>query len=107
MASEAQKRASARYDAGNTTSVRLKLNINTDTDIIEQLERVGNKNGYIKELIRKDIEQHKAPTIEKSKQLGTWEPYEEKNAFKCSKCGAPTYDNTREICALCGDRKKI
>lgn len=55
MASEAQKRASARYDAGNTTSVRLKLNINTDMDIIEKLDTVNNKNGYIKKLIREDI----------------------------------------------------
>ena len=51
--------ASAKYDAANTTSVRLKMNINTELDIIERLEEVGNKNGYIKQLIREDIERNK------------------------------------------------
>jgi hypothetical protein len=55
MATESQRRATAKYDAANTTSVRLKLNINTEMDIIERLEEVGNKNGYIKQLIREDI----------------------------------------------------
>ena len=57
MATEAQKKASARYDANNTVRINLKLNLNTDMDILEKLEGVANKNGYIKELIRKDIEQ--------------------------------------------------
>lgn len=57
MTTEAQKKASARYDANNTVRVNLKLNLNTDMDILEKLEGVANKNGYIKELIRKDIEQ--------------------------------------------------
>lgn len=55
MATEAQRKATARYDAANTTSIRLKMNINTEMDIIERLEEVGNKNGYIKQLIRDDI----------------------------------------------------
>lgn len=55
MATESQRRASAKYDAANTVSVRLKMNINTEMDIIERLEEVGNKNGYIKQLIRDDI----------------------------------------------------
>lgn len=59
MATESQRRASAKYDAANTTSVRLKMNINTEMDIIERLEEVGNKNGYIKQLIREDIERKK------------------------------------------------
>lgn len=59
MATESQRRASAKYDAANTTSIRLKMNINTEMDIIERLEEVGNKNGYIKQLIREDIERNK------------------------------------------------
>ena len=55
MVTESQRRASAKYDAANTTSIRLKLNINTEMDIIERLEEVGNKSGYIKQLIRDDI----------------------------------------------------
>lgn len=59
MATESQRRATAKYDAANTTSVRLKMNINTEMDIIERLEEVGNKNGYIKQLIREDIKRNK------------------------------------------------
>ncbi len=50
-----QSKASMKYDASNTKQIRLKLNLKTDADILEQLEKVGNKQGYIKELIRKDI----------------------------------------------------
>lgn len=51
----AEKRAKAKYDENNTIQVKLKLNLNTDKDVIEALERSGNKQGYIKELIRKDL----------------------------------------------------
>ncbi len=45
----------ARYDRENTTRVVLKLNNKTDADILEKLQQVDNKQGYIKELIRKDL----------------------------------------------------
>ena len=51
----AEKRAKAKYDENNTVQVKLKLNLKTDADILEALERSGNKQGYIKELIRKDL----------------------------------------------------
>lgn len=44
-----------KYDAVNTRVVKLKLNRNTDKDILEKLESTGNMQGYIKELIRKDL----------------------------------------------------
>lgn len=47
--------AQAKYDAANTKQIRLKLNTKTDADILKRLESVDNKQGYIKELIRKDI----------------------------------------------------
>lgn len=53
-ASESLKRAVAKYDRENTKQILLKLNINTDSDILEFLEG-KNKQGYIKDLIRKDI----------------------------------------------------
>lgn len=56
MASEALKRAIAKYDAANTVQVKLKLNRVTDADILERLEEVGNRQGYIKRLIREDLE---------------------------------------------------
>lgn len=55
MATEAQKRASAKYDAQNTKRYSLKLNLVTDADILARLEAVGNVQGYIKELVRRDM----------------------------------------------------
>ena len=55
MASEAQKRATAKYDAANTKQLKLKLNLTTDKDILAKLDEVDNKQGYIKGLIREDI----------------------------------------------------
>lgn len=55
MVSEAQKKASAKYEAANVKRVMLKLNFNTDMDILEKLDEVDNVNGYIKRLIREDM----------------------------------------------------
>ena len=55
MASEAMKRGIAKYDAANTVQVKLKLNKKTDADILKRLDEIGNKQGYIKTLIREDI----------------------------------------------------
>lgn len=56
MTSEAQKRANAKYDEENTVQFKMKLNVNTDKDILDKLDALDNKQGYVKELIRKDIE---------------------------------------------------
>ena len=53
--SQAQREASARYDADNTKAVKLKLNIKTDADILAWLSKQPNKQGYIKSLIREDM----------------------------------------------------
>lgn len=53
--STAQDRAKKRYDAKTAHWIGLKLNKKTDADILEALERSGNKQGYIKALIRADI----------------------------------------------------
>lgn len=49
----------ARYDAKNTLRVNIKLNRNTDSDIIDYLNSVDNKQGLFKKLIREDIERSK------------------------------------------------
>lgn len=51
--------ASMKYDSTNTTRVYIKLNTKNDADIIEYLSKQSNKQGYIKELIRKDMERQK------------------------------------------------
>ena len=56
MATNAQKRASAKYDRNNTKAIMLKLNKVNDADIIAKLEGVGNKQGYIKDLVRDSID---------------------------------------------------
>lgn len=56
MATEAQLKAVRKYDKANTRQVHLKLNRRTDGDVLEKLDSVPSKQGYIKELIRADIE---------------------------------------------------
>ena len=56
MSTEAQKKASANYAKKMTKCVNLALNKKTDADIIEKLDSVDSKMGYIKKLIREDIE---------------------------------------------------
>lgn len=51
-----QIKSVAKYDKANTKSVVLKLNKKTDADILDKLGKVDNKQGYIKGLIRQDIE---------------------------------------------------
>lgn len=46
---------SMKYDRDNTTRLYIKLNKTHDADIIDRLDSVENKQGYVKELIRKDI----------------------------------------------------
>lgn len=53
--SKAQLKANDKYDKANTRRVGIKLNINTDKDILDWLDTVGNKQGYIKDLIRSDM----------------------------------------------------
>lgn len=55
--SVALRKAVAKYDKENTKQVKLKLNRTTDDAIIKKLEDVDNIQGYIKQLILKDIQQ--------------------------------------------------
>ena len=51
--------AKERYDAANTKQFKMKLNIKTDADIIEWLDAQVNKQGAMKDLIRKEIARKK------------------------------------------------
>lgn len=51
---QAQKRATAKYDKANTKQISLKLNVKSDKDILLKLANVENVQGYIKNLIRCD-----------------------------------------------------
>lgn len=49
----------AKWDQDNTKQIKLKLMKKSDADIIDWLNAKDNKQGYIKQLIREDIERNK------------------------------------------------
>lgn len=52
---KAHVKATVKYNAKNVKQIKLNLNKKTDADIIEALDAAPNIQGYIKELIRKDL----------------------------------------------------
>lgn len=59
MRTEAQKRADKKYrpkEKENIRTLRVDLRLSTDLDIIDKLDSIENKAGYVKALIRADIE---------------------------------------------------
>ena len=50
-----QVKAQYTYDKNHTTGFYMKLNLSTDQDIIKWLRKQKNKQGAIKQLIRKEI----------------------------------------------------
>ena len=56
MASRAQVKAAVKYNKEKTILVSIRLNKETDKDIIEILNSVTNKQGFIKALIREAYE---------------------------------------------------
>lgn len=69
MATEAQRRAIKKYDAANTRQIHLKMNLTTDKDILDWLAQQKNVQGYIKGLIREDMENR--PIYIEGEQIGT------------------------------------
>ena len=51
----ARTRANMKYAKSHVRQIKFSFNIDTDADILEKLDGVENKQGYIKELIRADI----------------------------------------------------
>lgn len=47
--------AKTAWDKSHTAFIGLKLNKNTDADILAKLETVPSKQGYIKDLIKADL----------------------------------------------------
>lgn len=52
-------RAIAKYNKTHKRSICLKFHLKYDADILQRLDSVGNKQGYIKELIRRDMQREK------------------------------------------------
>lgn len=57
---EAHRRADAKYKRDKTTQVVVRFYNATEADILGHLQAQPNKQGYIKQLIREDIERKKA-----------------------------------------------
>lgn len=55
MATEAQRRATAKYDAEHAKQYHLKLNKKTDADMIEWISKQGKFQTYVKKLIDQDM----------------------------------------------------
>lgn len=60
MVSDAKRKTNMDYDRKNTKLVGMKLNRNTDADILSFLEKQENIQGYLKRLIREDIKKETA-----------------------------------------------
>lgn len=58
MATEAQKRATVKWNKANTVLITLRFNKEKDKDVLNRLDEKG-KTAYIRELIRQDIESEK------------------------------------------------
>lgn len=56
---EAKRKRNKEYNQTNTTRIPINLNNITDQDILDHLATVPNRQGYIKDLIRKDMERRK------------------------------------------------
>lgn len=61
--SKAELRAINKWRKKNIKTFLLNLNKTSDKDVIEQLEKQPSKNGYIKELIRNDIDKNKLQNL--------------------------------------------
>lgn len=89
MSKESQYKASKKYDAKMVVPLYVKLNRKTDADIIGKLEEVPNKQGYVKQAIRKEIERGNDMELH-----GIWIDDADKidaqfgrHNYRCSKCG--------------------
>lgn len=56
MYTEAQKKATMKYEKGNIKRVVIKLNVNTDADLIEYVEKTDNVNAEVKRLMRARVD---------------------------------------------------
>lgn len=52
---DAKRKTNMDYDRKNTKLVGMKLNRNTDADILAHLAKQPNIQGYLKQLIRSDM----------------------------------------------------
>ncbi len=59
MNNDARRKAANKYQSEKCKVYALKVNINSDSDIIEYMENVTNKQAELKRLIREEIARKK------------------------------------------------
>ena len=68
--------SNAKWQKKNTKLQTIRLNIFADKDIIEYLKTIDNKQGYLKDLIRKEMEKANFVCPHPSKQeIDKYEEY--------------------------------
>lgn len=55
MATESQRRANYKFQREKCKQYTFKFHLVNDADIIEALDAVSNRQGYLKTLIREDL----------------------------------------------------
>lgn len=59
MSNEARNRAQAKYDKAHTIQFKVKFNLDTDAEVIAHLQAQENKQNYIRQLIKADMEKNR------------------------------------------------
>lgn len=108
-----------QYEKENIRQIRLKINRKTEPELLEWVEKQENIQGYIKLLIREDMERKRKAEEECRKEEKReqetslnfeWTPFgaEKKDEWLyCSKCGT-RIKNTGEIIDCCqGCKRKV
>ena len=58
MYNENQKNATVKYLKENIRQIKLQINIKTEPDLYAWIESKSNKQGYLKELMRADMDKY-------------------------------------------------
>ena len=86
----------AQYEKENLRQIRLKINRKTEPELLEWIEKQGNIQGYIKQLIREDMENQP----KKAELRGTeWWCPRCKNHIEMMHAG-----EFNKFCAFCGQK---
>lgn len=86
----------AQYEKENLRQIRLKINRKTEPELLEWVEKQGNIQGYIKQLIREDMENQP----KKAELRGTeWWCPRCKNHIEMMHAG-----EFNKLCAFCGQK---
>lgn len=56
---ESTIKAVNKFNKEKTKCINVRLNVNTDADILAKLDSVPSKMGYIKQLIREDMKKNR------------------------------------------------